>query len=269
MKHMIEIPDIKADYFTAHPEFVLVRFIENFRKQNTFTNKRYIYCEACGSDNIGVYSPEIGDIKIYDLDYLSFRVSSRGGDIVMFALRKEFNSFSIKPGGHNNIKTENYILALKAIKELVFALPGNYFEEQIKGDTFVCLSVEPDTNQNSKVEIEKFYSYGLTRNEILQNLEEYYKVKLGIPVNSTLSLKEPSSISNNFKGTLFNSTYMGRIGYACFNYNDKITIIHKCEYNETVRDFISRNRDNHFTIDNTIPSFERNGKTIFTAKKLD
>jgi hypothetical protein len=164
---------------------------------------------------------------------------------------------------------ENYNLALKAIKELLIELPDNYFEEQIKGDTFVCLSVELDRNENMKAQIERFYSYGLTRNEILQNLEGYFKDTLSISVNNTFSSKEPSSISKKFKGSLFNSTFMGRIGYACFKYNDKMTIIHKCEYNESVRDFISRNRDKYFTIDNTVPSFEHNDKIIYTARKID
>jgi hypothetical protein len=237
-------------------------------------------CQFCGSTNLEYLDIEINNTQLYDFDKLAARCQENREYLLMFNIDKIGNEINLRPGGSKKFDVSFLRQAIQVIIETIKGRPNSYFESQLKGNFFVCVSEDSNFKNSTTVKIERFRTAGLTRNEILNAIKPFAE-QAGISINVELDSKTSNTNfleGKTFKGALFNSWFYAdsieeaeKNGYAysnaCFKINESTLIAHGTGSSESPRDFIDNNTYNTFMVDNSKGPFNIQGKTVYYAKK--
>ena len=158
----IEVDNLEP--WLMKPEYDMMMYLENLRKHQGEK------CINCGSSNM-----EVLDIKsiigpFYDFRRLAMlHQTGNMENFYMLNITKSMGPYIVNQGG-NDYASPNFIKeCILKMKETINSLSDDYFKDYYKGSFFMCLSFN-NNGRGKFLSIEKLRLHGMTRNEILSEL---------------------------------------------------------------------------------------------------
>jgi hypothetical protein len=173
IRHMYGITGVNdSNVYFKKTEYEIMLMIEKWREQD---NKA---CEFCGSNNVEVREVEIDSESLYNYDRLVKRCQHDAESMFMINIDKRDSEISLREGGSSSIPYDFLKESINTIEEIINTRPYD-FVPQIKGNFLICLTGGFDfINNKTVIRIERYRSIGLTREEILNQIENFKKIGL-------------------------------------------------------------------------------------------
>lgn len=306
MRYMYTLMDGNLNDYQMKTEFEVMTLIENFRNKNNTvcefcgSSNVEVYNIEVGNQPLYDFEKVVeryekkNQSEIERLDELNGNFDDICRKINYINERHIFVlSFDVdKYGSEINLTTNSNVRhVLKSFyKDVIYKIistinerPIDNFIEQIIGTFSICISGECTLPfvpyKTISVQVERFQNSGLSREEILRTIKPLAD-EFGVHINVTNqnNLTNSNPLSNKvFKGSIFSSwIYMSKeekdrgYPFACasFNLDEKTIIAIGTAYDETPREFIDKNQQNTFIIDDSIPPLFKNEKIIYFSKRV-
>jgi hypothetical protein len=144
-------------------------YLENYRKQKGET------CMNCGGCNIEVYNIESFGLPYYEFRRLVMLLQTGNmEDLFMLNITKNSGSIAVNKGGNDYASPKFIKECILKMIEKVNSLSEDYFKDYHKGNFFMCLTYN-NNGRGKFTSIEKFRLHGMTRSEILVELNKTLK----------------------------------------------------------------------------------------------
>lgn len=163
VSHIYTVNGDNVKEFQDKSEFSVMKIIEKWHLED---NKD---CPFCNSKNIEVLDIKVDNCSLYDFDRLTRQCDLFGQQILLLSINKVGNNIRMTHGGSQEFTINFHKQAINAIINTINEVEISQFEAHEVGSFFICI------RGFKSVRVEKFRSSGLTKNEILKQLESQAK----------------------------------------------------------------------------------------------
>lgn len=165
-RHSILVTGRNQDYFLGRSEFSVKQELLQWRKEDEYE------CSFCGSPYVELRDIQVNDIKLYDFNQIVSWCKRNGGWVFMVDAVKKKGVITISNGGSPVLDKGFVKDSLIKINSTILHRDEGFYKSNDGGAFFACVTGAYNNNGGLKRRIERFYSFGFTKEEILHVMDK-------------------------------------------------------------------------------------------------
>ena len=162
-----EEPDVYDNYIKK-TEFEVSELFEEWIKEENKT------CEKCNSSNFVFTEITVEDHYLFDFFKIEIKINDKNEFFLCNYIEKRGEEFEYIKDVSKNCNNDFLFSAQNKIIEIISKSNDNKFIPNNNGLFYLFISGYMDINNNICLKIERFITYGITKEEILEELTKHF-----------------------------------------------------------------------------------------------
>lgn len=162
--------DIKTiEEYIEKSEFEVVELIEVWNKED---NK---CCPYCGSDNIEFFNVQLNEYELFNYSKFTNLIDNNNNFYLIYQVDKKNNNLGFHTEMSKSYDSKFISSAIKKIVKIVNSSPVHKFIPNSNGHFYIFISAYKNNKNKYIFKIERFINYGISREEIIEELTTVFQ----------------------------------------------------------------------------------------------